>query len=59
MDPNANLAYIRDLLEEWERNGSQLAANDWNTLAELISALDGWMSNGGFTPTAWKRGERP
>lgn len=55
MDPNATLAEIRKrltVLDGCMRKGerSMLAGE----LAELVEALDGWLSRGGFLPTAWK-----
>lgn len=51
MDPNATLAELRALLGEdrvWD-------SDDIDRMAELIRALDGWMSSGGFLPKAWDR----
>lgn len=52
MDPDATLAEIRELLADAERVGW---VKDGDRLAELISALDTWIINGGFLPTAWRR----
>lgn len=48
MDPNATLARIRWLIE----NGSTY--DDWHELAQLVKALDEWLSKGGMPPRDWK-----
>lgn len=56
MDPNANLA-------EQLRLANQIVDGDFDTmddttaerLAELVIALDGWLSDAGFLPRAWER----
>jgi hypothetical protein len=52
MDVNATLARIRELSSPL----AVLDADEATELAELISALDEWMSTGGFPPAAWQRG---
>lgn len=53
MDPNANLSEQREIVAaSWER---QLTRVEIARLGELTSALDGWLSNGGFLPKAWER----
>lgn len=49
MDPNATLARIRKLIDSSD-------PDDLAELAESIRSLDGWISNGGFLPTAWDAG---
>lgn len=61
MDPNANLVEQRLILkrievtssEEWP-DQTELAGMAMR-LAELVEALDGWLSGGGFLPAAWGR----
>jgi len=60
MDPNANIkellslaASIRKDYEDEDGNG--VDQDDANRLAELIEALDGWLSKGGFLPGRWAR----
>jgi hypothetical protein len=52
MDPDANLREIREILSEsrirYTVNPAHVAR-----LRELIEALDGWLSRGGFLPAAW------
>ncbi len=57
MDPNANL-------EEQERISKRLmedtrdlgfTVEDAYRLAELVLALNEWISKGGFLPTKWER----
>jgi hypothetical protein len=53
MDPNANLAEQRAIaariIAEQESSG------DAARLADLVDALDGWLSNRGFLPRRWTR----
>lgn len=55
MDPNANLDQMRRLAEYilGVSNGMTKVAAE--NLAELVQALDGWLSHGGFLPEEWKR----
>lgn len=60
MDPNANLEELRRLaesmLEAYEDEDSNgIDQDDAARLAELVQALDGWITGGGFLPSAWKR----
>jgi hypothetical protein len=61
MDPNANLEELRRLAAEilnmtveqmGETETGDLMARA-TRLAELIEALDGWLTKGGFLPSAW------
>lgn len=56
MDPNANLTEQREIvarmLDETQESPDGFA-NDALRLAELIQALDEWISNGGFLPIQW------
>lgn len=59
MDPNANLkemlelaASIQEAYEDEDGNG--IDQDDANRLAELVEALNGWIRNGGFLPSAWQ-----
>jgi hypothetical protein len=64
MDPNANLKRQRelsafllsdkadDLLDQEPALNLMAAATE---LAELVEALDGWLSNKGFLPGRWSR----
>lgn len=63
MDPNACLAEIRRLLDQL----ANLNVKDWEgenqtgkvyRLCELVEALDGWLSKGGFLPHEWRVFER-
>ena len=53
MDPNANLAEQRQIAGRFERDESE--PDDGERLAELVDALDDWLSRGGFLPTQWQR----
>jgi hypothetical protein len=60
MDPNANLKEQRELAAKMitdyndsESNG--IDQDDANRLAELVQALDEWISRQGFLPKAWAR----
>lgn len=56
MDPNANLEELRvianRMLDE-EAESPDGFANDATRLAELVVALDEWLSIGGLLPRAW------
>lgn len=55
MDPNANLEEQRRIAEHLlETSDDPDASPDVYRLAELVLALDGWLSKGGFPPNAWK-----
>ena len=56
MDPTANLAEQRRLVEELHHgNLSEMdAADAGRRLADLVKALDEWLSGWGFLPAAWK-----
>jgi hypothetical protein len=51
MDPNATLDSIRELVAK--SVNKPLDEADSDTLAELVDALDSWLSRGGFLPTEW------
>jgi hypothetical protein len=64
MDPNANLAELRRLvarfMQAWDEADEETGAvtidtDDALRMAELVEALDGWLSKGGFLPAAWSR----
>jgi hypothetical protein len=48
VDPDAALAEIRSLTK------SASTYDDWHRLAELVTALDEWLTNGGSLPRAWR-----
>ena len=57
MDPNALLAQIRELsarLRHHEAMGTDAEPEMGFELAHCISALDIWLSSGGFKPDSWK-----
>jgi hypothetical protein len=61
MDPNANLDEqinlahkITNLLEQSScQHGNPTLAEYAGRLAELVIALDGWITNDGFLPEQW------
>lgn len=63
MDPNANLEEQRRIaarilqwtVEDAEDGAGELHA-DACRLAELVEALDGWLSKQGFLPSDWAKG---
>ena len=73
MDPNANVEEQRSLAagilklvdEHLDDIEDDELAEDVNLefvykvgrLAELVQALDGWLSKGGFLPASWARGK--
>lgn len=52
MDPNAALTEIRDKANEVLNDG-YWDADTAIALAELVRALDEWLSKGGFLPESW------
>jgi hypothetical protein len=54
MDPNAVLADIRKRIATLETEPHWCMDGEAHALAEDFAALDQWLSNGGFTPDAWK-----
>lgn len=57
MDPNATLQELIELAEQVNATPSD-GDIDWadaTRLAELVTALDGWLSTGGFLPQRWER----
>lgn len=55
MDPNANLQEQRRLVARMLRNEGSAATHDVLRLAELVFALDEWISQGGALPHSWGR----
>lgn len=61
MDPNANLEEIRETIKSLrghENDSDAKIATDGERLADLVEALDEWISKGGFVPTEWQNGTR-
>jgi hypothetical protein len=56
MDPDATLAQLRQAIETlWAAESSVAAASAADSIAEHATALDQWLSRGGFLPAAWSR----
>ncbi len=58
MDPNTNLKEQLDLarlIVYTHDKGYKVPHETSDRLAELVIALDEWISNGGFLPERWKR----
>jgi hypothetical protein len=59
MDPNAALHELRLLtnrrLRRDEDSDQTNPDHDALRIAELVAALDGWLSSGGFLPDRWSR----
>ena len=54
MDPNTALAEIPVLIAKtYTDEGATL--DDGCRLYDLVEALDGWLTQGGFLPDAWQR----
>ena len=53
MDPNQCLKELLELLEKYREQKDRLSREDVQDLVIPIEALDGWISRGGFLPTAW------
>ena len=62
MDPDANLVELRRLAHLWLYGDtfphSRPDADDALRMAELVEALDEWISRGGFLPASWELGRR-
>ena len=71
MDPNANLQeqrrIVADIIRTWDdcnadgtltRGQQAHVAEQANRLAELVQALDQWITRGGVLPAAWNRAVR-
>lgn len=56
MDPNANLAESRAIATRILDGGlsDEQTQEEAARLAELVQALDEWISRGGFFPDAWQ-----
>lgn len=60
MDPNANIEEQLNLasaLLEIVEDGQEFDEDDVQRLADLVHALDTWLTGGGFLPERWKRKE--
>lgn len=55
MDVNAALAELRALVKA-NADAEYVSDHDTARMIELVDAIDGWMSKGGFLPAAWERG---
>jgi hypothetical protein len=56
MDPNATLFEIRQLTAAIDVASDPVAAaSQGERLAELVDALDEWLSKHGFLPDDWQR----
>lgn len=55
MDPNCNLEEQREIAARILKNEGSAATSDVLRLAELVQALDEWITKGGFLPQAWRR----
>lgn len=64
MDPNATLQELLELRDEvnyeWDQAENEQAAPRDREIrfAELVDALDGWLSGGGFLPRKWQAGRK-
>jgi hypothetical protein len=56
MDPDACLAEIR-AVAALVNDGADDNTDAAIRLAELVGALDEWISSGGFLPAAWRGGK--
>jgi hypothetical protein len=56
MDPDQTLAQIRRIIADMARPRSALdELVDARLLAELVEALDDWITKGGFLPQPWRQ----
>lgn len=58
MDPNVTLAYLRDAIAD-AMNPDHYTDREVavEQIVEYFEDLDNWLTNGGFLPGAWSRGE--
>lgn len=62
MDPNATLEEMRRVADGFAdgdfeaEGGDTLKVAKGERLAELVQALDDWMTKGGFAPKDWQKG---
>lgn len=59
MDPDTTLIELRTLTGLILAGGQEAASTFGAELAEHFDALDGWLTKGGFFPTAWAKSVRP
>lgn len=61
MDPNLALENIRQQIEnlrvDFENEDMHSLEQSLEVLEENFRGLDNWLTNGGFLPGAWSRGE--
>lgn len=58
MDPDATLKHIREVVQEVRSSDKWTESTRLETeLAVAVAALDKWLSNGGFLPKAWVKGQ--
>jgi hypothetical protein len=55
MDPNANLKEMREIAKTILSGEEYDTGYDAVRLAELVEALDEWITKGGFLPEAWSK----
>lgn len=61
MDPNETLRRLRELLstrqnlDDDDQDNDQELIRVGDDIAELVEALDTWLTKGGFLPAAWTR----
>jgi len=58
MDPDANLREQLQLVKKIMRavdKDKPVELDDVDRLVDLVDALDGWLSRGGFLPRRWER----
>lgn len=54
MDPDANLDALLELVNS-VLDGHADVDDDYFEVCELVQAMDGWISNGGFLPKKWRK----
>jgi hypothetical protein len=72
MDPDANLVEQRSIVKKMQERFDRVdektgeyseqdkidQLHDGDRLVELVEALDGWISGGGFLPARWQKAQR-
>lgn len=54
MAPDATLEELRLLMSDYDRHGLAVGQEAIDRMVELMTALDEWITKGGFLPADWR-----
>ncbi|AIY32241.1 hypothetical protein PBI_HAMSLICE_76 [Mycobacterium phage HamSlice] len=54
MAPDATLEELRLLMSDYDRHGLAVGQEAIDCMVELMTALDEWITKGGFLPADWR-----